>query len=898
MLMGTIEKMLSAKTVAAIGASDVEGSVGYALMKNLLLGKEKRTIYAVNPNRPTVMGLKCYQNVAKIPAHIDLAIIATPAKTVPAIIEECARAGVDGVVILSAGFREIGADGAKLEEEITKAQSKHQIRILGPNCVGFIRPHIGLNATFLRDNPIPGQIAFISQSGALGSAILNWAVSSHIGFSMFASLGSTLDIGYGDMIDYLGEDPNTRSIIIYMEDVHSARKFMSAAKGFARTKPIIVLKAGKHAAGAKAASSHTGALAGDYIVYDAAFKRSGVVRVDEIADLFNCAEVLESRLLPAGPKLGVVTNAGGPAVLAADAIVDHGGELAELSEKSLMALNANLPPYWSHGNPVDVLGDADVKRYELAVETCMLDPNIDGLLVIYTPQGATSPTEVAQAITKLVANRRKPLLTVWMGEDSVREARQIFHSNNIPTYSTPEEAMKTYMYMYRYRRNLDLLYETPQQLSIDISPPKNYLKIIIQKTKESGRTALTQADVDRFLDAYEIPRVKGKLARDADQAVMIASELGYPVVIKIASEDILHKTDVGGVVTSIMNSDTLKEQYKLLLERMKQAKPEAKIDGIYVQKMLKKADYELILGSKKDRDFGAVILFGSGGIGVELFKDFSVGLPPLNQTLARRILEETRIYRALSKGLRNKPPIDMRSLEEIMVRFSNMIVDLPEISEMDINPLAVSDGKLWALDARIIIDPTIKLRRSEPYPHLVMMPYPTKYVIPWRLREGTEVILRPIRPEDEPMELDFIKGLSTETSRFRFFQIIKDLPHDALVRFCNIDYDREMAFIAETTDTDNNQAPQRIEIGVSRLILDPNRRRGEFAVVIADKYQGKGLGTKLVDMLIEVARDKGVEAIYGVVMSGNMAMIRLCEKLGFVIRREQDNVIAELKLNY
>ncbi|HMK82780.1 MAG TPA: GNAT family N-acetyltransferase [Candidatus Bathyarchaeia archaeon] len=896
--MGAIEKMLSPKTVAAIGASDVEGSVGHALMKNLLSGKEKRTIYPVNPNRPTVMGLKSYQNVAKIPAHIDLAIIATPAKTVPAIVEECAKAGVDGVVILSAGFREIGADGAKLEEDITKAQSRHQIRILGPNCVGFIRPHIGLNATFLRDDPVPGQIAFISQSGALGSAILNWAVSSHIGFSMFASLGSTLDIGYGDMIDYLGEDPNTRSIIIYMEDVHSARKFMSAARGFARTKPIIVLKAGKHAAGAKAASSHTGALAGDYIVYDAAFKRAGVVRVDEIADLFNCAEVLESRLLPAGPKLGVVTNAGGPAVLAADSIVDHGGELAELSEKSLLALNANLPLYWSHGNPVDVLGDADVKRYELAVETCMLDPNIDGLLVIYTPQGATSPTEVAQAITKLVAKRRKPLLTVWMGEDSVREARQIFHSNNIPTYSTPEEAMKTYMYMYRYRRNLDLLYETPQELSIDISPPKNHLKIIIQKTKENGRSALTQVDVDRFLDAYEIPRVKGKLARDVDQAVMIAAEIGYPVVIKIASEDILHKTDVGGVVTSIVNSDSLREQYKLLLERMKQAKPEAKIDGVYVQKMLKKADYELILGSKKDRDFGAIILFGSGGIGVELFKDFSVGIPPLNQNLARRILEETRIYQALSKGLRNKPPIDMKSLEEIMVRFSNMIVDLPEISEMDINPLAVSDGKLWALDARIIIDPAIKLRRSEPYPHLVMMPYPTKYVTPWRLREGTEVMLRPIKPEDEPMELDFIRGLSTETSRFRFFQIIKDLPHDALVRFCNIDYDREMAFIAETTDLNTNQAPQRIEIGVSRLILDPNRRRGEIAVVIADKFQGKGLGTKLVDMLIEVARDKGVEALYGVIMSGNMAMIRLCEKLGFAIRREQDSVLAELKLNY
>ncbi len=828
---------------------------------------------------------------------MDLAVIATPAKTVPGIIEECAKAGVDGAVILSAGFKEIGAEGAKLEEAIKAIQSKHQIRILGPNCVGFLRPQIALNATFLRDNPVPGQIAFISQSGALGSAILNWAVSNRIGFSMFASLGSTLDIGYGDMIDYLGEDPNTRSIIIYMEDVHFARKFMSAAKGFARTKPIIVLKAGKHAAGAKAASSHTGALAGDFLVYDAAFKRAGVVRVDEIADLFNCAEVLESRLLPAGPRLGVVTNAGGPAVLAADAIIDHHGQLAELSDKSIQALNANLPPYWSHGNPVDVLGDADVKKYELAASTVMADPNVDGLLVIYTPQGVTPPTEVAQAITKLAENRRKPLLTVWMGEDSVREARQIFRSNGIPTYATPEDALRTYMYMYQYRRNLDLLYQTPQELPVDLAPPKNHLKIIIRKTKDSGRNALTQADVDRFLDAYNIPRVKGKLAKDADQAVMIASEVGYPVVLKISSQDILHKTDFGGVVPGIENSDSLREQYKSLLEKIKKAKPEAKIDGVYVQKMLKKIDYELILGSKKDRDFGAVILFGSGGIGVELFKDFSVGLPPLNQTLSRRILEETIIYQALSKGLRNKPPIDLRSLEEIMVRFSNMIVDLPEIAEMDINPLVVSEGKLWAIDARIIIDPTMTGRKSESYPHLVTMPYPSKYVTPWRLKDGNEVILRPIRPEDEPMELEFIKGLSTETSRYRFFQIIKDLPHDALVRFCNIDYDREMAFIAETTDTDGERA-RRIEIGVSRLILDPNKKRGEFAVVIADKYQGKGLGTKLVDMLIEFARDKDVEGIYGVIMSGNMAMIRLCEKLGFTTRREQDSVLSELKLNY
>ncbi|HXX72975.1 MAG TPA: acetate--CoA ligase family protein, partial [Candidatus Acidoferrales bacterium] len=626
--------MLNPRAVAVVGASESEGSVGQSLMRNLLIGKDARKIFPVNPNRETVMGVKSCPSIAKLPEHVDLAVIATPAKTVPGVIEECVQAGIDGAVIVSAGFKEVGAAGAELENEINRIRSKGDIRILGPNCVGLARPQINLNATFLRDNPQPGQIAFVSQSGALGAAILNWAVSAGIGFSMFASLGSTLDIDYGDLIDYLGDDPNTRSIILYMEAVGNAKKFMSAARGFARTKPIIVIKAGRHEAGAKAASSHTGALAGDFQVYEAAFKRAGVVMVNEIGDLFNCASVLDSRFLPAGPNLAVLTNAGGPAVLAADAVIEHGCQLAQLSPNTMEVMSKALPPYWSHGNPIDILGDAGVTRYELAVKTCMADPQIDGLLVIYTPQGTTQPTPLAESVTKIASDRRKPMLTVWMGESGVRESREIFQRNNIPTYSTPEEAVKTYAYMYQYRRNLDQLYETPQELPVDFSPPKAHLKVVIRNAAKT-RKALTQSEVDRFLDAYAIPRADGALARSAEQAATIAIDIGYPVALKISSQDILHKTDIGGVVTGLDSAQAVKDNYRAIVERAQKVRPEARIDGVYVQKMVSSIDYELILGAKKDKAFGSVILFGMGGIGVELLNDVSIGLAPLNQVLAR-----------------------------------------------------------------------------------------------------------------------------------------------------------------------------------------------------------------------------------------------------------------------
>jgi len=890
--MADIDRMFNPKVVALIGATDKEGTVGEATLKNLLVGKGKHTVYPVNPNHEMVLGLKCYPNIAAVPEHVDLAVVATPANTVPEVVEECGKAGVDGIVVLSAGFREIGAEGVKLEEQIRAVRAKYGFRILGPNCVGFTRPGVHLNATFLRDNPEPGSIAFISQSGALGSAILDWAIVSHVGFSLFASLGSMLDVDFGDLIDFLGSDPATRSIILYVEGIGNAKKFMSAARGFSRTKPIIVLKAGKYTTGAKAVQSHTGALAGDFEVYDAAFKRVGVVRVDEIGDLFNCASVLDSKRLPSGPRLAIITNAGGPAVVAADAVTDRGGELAKLSEQSMRTLNEHLPPYWSRGNPVDVLGDADVQRYQMAIETCMSDPNVDGILAVCTPQGVTRATELAEAVIKLSKDRRKPILTVFMGEKGVLEARKRFAENGIPSYPTPEEAVKTYLYMFRYHRNLDLLYETPEDLPVDLMPPNSHLKLLVKRAVREGKLLLSQADADKFMDAYDIPRLDGGFAKTGEEALMVARRVGYPVALKIVSQDVAHKTDVGGVVINIISSEMLAHEFAKLQERVKILKPEARIDGVYVQRMAEGMDYELILGSKKDRDFGAIVLFGSGGVGVELFRDFSIGLPPLNQVLARRIMEETKVYRALAHGLRNKPPVNLKSLDEVIVRFAGMVSDFPEISEMDINPLFMSGGNVVAADVRIVLDPR-SADYAIPYPHLVIMPYPTKYVVPWKLKDGTDVLLRPIRPEDEAIESEFINGLSEETSRYRFFSIVRNLPHSDLVRFCNIDYDREMAIIAEV-----NEGGRRREIGVGRVITEPDRRRGEFAVVISDQYQGKGLGRKLVDMLIDIAEGKKLESIYGVVLRDNQNMLSLCREMGFTLRSEEDVVRVELQLEY
>ena len=717
-------------------------------MENCLLGQGQRTVYAVNPERETIMGQECYSSITKVPGQVDLAVVATPAWTVPQVVEECGQAGVGGVVIISAGFKEIGQVGRELEEKIADIRAKYGIRIIGPNCLGIIRPHINLNTTFLRRNPQPGRIAFISQSGALGSAILDWAVSANVGFSAFLSVGSMLDVDFGDLIDFLGEDPFTRSIIVYMESVGNARRFMRAARGFARSKPIVVIKPGKYAESARAALSHTGAMAGSYEVYDAAFRRAGIVRVDEILDLFNCASVLDSRFLPRGPKIALITNAGGPGVIAADAVKGYGCELAQLSEKTITELDSSLPPYWSHGNPVDVLGDADVGRFATAITKCLADPGVDGIVVVYTPQGAATPTELAERVVAVAEKRIKPILTVWMGEHEVREGREVFHSKNIPTYASPEVAIKTYMYMWKYKRNLDLLNETPEELSVAYAPPSSHVRLLAERALQEGKTFLTEDKADRFLDAYGIPRAKGILCTSVEQASAAASSVGYPVVLKIVSPNIIHKVDAGGVITGLKSEAELRAAFTRLLDRVQETSPQAQIDGVYVQRMIEDVNYELILGSKKDLDFGAVILFGAGGTTVEAYKDFSTKLPPLNQTLARRLIEDTKIWEILRSGVRNRPPADLRLLEEIVIKFSNLVVDFPEIAEIDINPLVVCDKGIYAVDSRIILDPH-GLDSNDPHRHLVIMPYPVKYITPWRLKNGTEVLLRPIRPEDE-----------------------------------------------------------------------------------------------------------------------------------------------------
>lgn len=894
--MGTLnlDKIFNPKSIAVIGASDEEGTVGYTLMKNLTESKYDGKVYPVNIRKKEILGLKACQSVEQLPEAVDLAIIATPSKTVPDVVEQCGKAGIIGIIILSAGFKEIGPEGKALEDKILEIQKKYNLRIIGPNCLGIIHPDLNLNATFTGKMPKSGNMAFISQSGALGSAILDWAIHENIGFSHFVSLGSMIDVAFGDLIDYFGTDQRTRSILMYIEGIVDARKFMSAARHFARTKPIIVVKAGKFAESAKAAASHTGSLTGEDLVYDAAFKRAGMVRVDEVNDLFNSAEVLGTQPLPKGPNLAIITNAGGPGVMATDSLLTRGGSLAKLDQKTMDELNSILPHYWSRGNPVDILGDARAERFRRAVELCMDDENVDGVLIIYAPQAVANPAQIAKSIVdlwKAKQFRNKTILTCFMGYGEVEEANQIFNENNIPTYSTPEQAVKAYMYMYQYERNLELLYETPEELPVDIVSPKRPLSVIMRNAAAENRELLNEAEAKTFLQYYDIPVARSFVARTPDEAVTVASRVGYPVVAKILSPQIVHKSDAGGVVLDINDEAGLREAFDRITRRAKEYAPDAEILGVTVQHMVEKRGQEVILGAKHDPIFGPVILFGMGGVGVEVFKDFAIGLPPLNQTLARRIMEETKVFQLL-KGFRNMPPANIKQLEEIMVRFSQMLVDFPQLKEVDINPLLANESQVIALDARIVIDKELVFARIEPHQHLVVSPYPKKYETLWKLRDGRTVLLRPIKPEDEPLWLEMFQSFSEESIRYRFFQIIKDTPHEVRVRYCNIDYDREIAIVAELTEEGRRKI-----LGVVRLIVEPDGRSGEIAFIVADPWQGLGLGTKMIEYVIEICKEKGLETIYGIMLPDNRRAIRVMKDMGFVIEyRDDDTVKGTLNL--
>ena len=874
--MGNLRKVLNPDTIALIGATAEEGTVGKILLENLLLSKGKK-LFAVNPHRETVLGLNCYPAIADVPEKIDLALVATPPPTVPSIVDECGRADVEGVIIVSSGFKEMGEEGKKLEEQILGHRKTYGMRIIGPDSLGVIRPNIDLDASILRENMDKGNIAFVSQGGALGAAILDWALDAHIGFSMFASLGSMIDVEFGDLIDFLGNDPHTRSIMLYMEDVVHAKRFMSAARGFAHNKPIMVVKPGRFKSKTKAALSHTGALVSSDQVYDAAFKRAGVVRIKEVADFFNTVRVLHSKRLPKGSRLAIVTNVAWVGVMATDALVELGGNLAKLSDESVNRLNAFLPPYWSKENPIYILGDADVDRFMNTIHICLEDSGVDGLLIIYTPQNVATPDELARAIVEITQKAWKPIITSWIGGKKVQEGREILLQHNIPTYETPEEAVKTYLYMYQYERNLALLYETPAELPVDQAPSKNNLRALIRRTVKESGPILTEEQAKRFLISYGIPTVQARIVSNVEGAISIAKFVGYPVVLKIASPDINLKSDVGGVVLGIGSEERLQLEYEKLMKNVRQHAPGARISGVTVQRMIEKVDYEIILGAKKDEHFGSVILFGMGGTGVQIFRDFSIGLVPLNQTLARRLMEETEVYKML-RGYRGKPPADLRQLEQIIVSFSNLITDFPEIAEMDINPIAISDGKAFAVDARVIIDQD-HLTDPSPiqYAHLSITPYPTRFITTSTLNDGTDILIRPIRPEDEPLEYELLTTVSKETLRGRFFQDV-NITHEMLTRLCNIDYEREIAIVAEIKEGQKKRLA-----GIGRLIIDPDYETGEFAVIVHDDYQARGLGFKLCDLLIGIAQEKGLERFFGFVLTNNKKMLNLCRKLGFTI---------------
>jgi len=876
-----LDKIFSPKNIAVVGASSKQGSVGYSLLKNMIGRGFEGTVYPVNPNHKSVQGIHSYTSIKEVPAEIDLAVVAVPAKFVPGVIQECADSDVGGAVIVSAGFGELDEEGKKLEQNIAETARKKNMRLIGPNCLGIIRPPLNLNASFAPMMPLEGSVAFVSQSGALCTSVIDWATYNNIGFSNFVSIGSMLDVDFGDLIDYFGEDSHTHSIILYIESIKDARSFMSAASGFARSKPIIVVKSGRFAESAEAAASHTGALAGEDAIYDAAFKRAGVLRVYDIEDLFNCAQVLGMQPRPSGKKLCIITNAGGPGVMATDELIEKGGELASLNSKGVKELDAVLPKCWSRSNPVDILGDAKAERYDSALRVCAKKSDADGILAIFTPQDGSDATGSAKAIIENAKLTDKPVFASFIGETSVREAVNTLHSNNIPNYFTPEDAVSTFMNMYRYKHNVELLYETPEAVVSGINPDKKELKRIISGACREKRMILTEAESKNFMKEYGIHSVETVKAENGLEAGKAAEKIGFPVVLKIDSKEVTHKSDVGGVILNLQSTKGVETAFTTIMENVKKANPDAKVEGVTVQRMINKEGYEVLIGSKKDSLFGSVIVFGAGGTAVEVMKDRNIALPPLTQTLARRLMEETKVFDAM-KGYRHKKPANIRELENMLIRFSYLLADFPEIKEVDMNPVLVDEQGAVVLDARIILESEPK-EKDETYSHLAIRPYPKELIKEINV-DGKKIMLKPNRPEYEPMEAEMFKTFSEKTMKYRFFRIIKEVTHDLLVRYTHNDYDREIGIIAEAEEKGEKKM-----LGVVRLIHDPNNESAEFAIVVGDPWQGKGLGSEMMDYILEIARKRGLKQVYGTIMKENRIMVDVCKARGF----EMENIPEE-----
>ena len=877
-----ISPLFKPRAVALIGASEREGSLGTVTFRNLLSAGFQGPVYAVNPAHKRVQGHDCVASVRDIDDEVDLAMIVTPAATVPGILEECGAKGIPAAVILSAGFRETGEQGLALEEEVTRVAAQRGIRFIGPNCLGVMRPDAGLNATFSQAMAEPGRIALVSQSGALCTAMLDWAIPRGIGFSCVVSNGIAADVDFGEILDYLIVDPKTEAIMLYVEGIQDPRRFMSALRAASRAKPVIVMKAGRHAEAEKAAVSHTGALVGSDDVFDAAVRRGGVVRVHNYVDFFAVAETLDAGVRTKGPRLAILTNGGGPGVMAADFLVDKGLPVASLSAETKAKLDDALPRAWSGDNPIDVLGDADAERYAGALRTTLEDPGIDAVLAILVPQALTEPEPVAAAVADIAAATRKPVLTCWMGGPSMESSRKLFRSRGVPTYATPESAVEAFAATAAYRANQEMLLQVPEPLSTPDVPDREGARLIIENALADGRRLLDAVESKAVLASFGIPIVRSMPARDPAEALAIGEEIGFPLVMKIHSTDISHKSDVDGVRVGIRNGRELQAAWREMIETVRARAPAAKIRGILLEPMWHPpSGREIMLGVVNDPVFGPAISVGLGGTLVEVIRDRAIGLPPLNRFLAKRMIERTSASKYLD-DFRGKPAANRRALENAILALSDMVCELPWIEELDINPIVVNDEQAIALDARIGIR-MISASASE-YAHMAIHPYPSHLVREHMLRDGTSIVIRPIRPEDAVIEREFVNGLSERSKYLRFMYALQEITPQMLSRFTQIDYDREMALIAIV-----RAGGRERQVAVGRYITYLDGRGCEFSIVVADDWQNRGIATELLRRLIEIARDRRLEEMHGVVLRENRGMLTLAKELGFTRRSSPED---------
>jgi acetyltransferase len=889
-----LDRIFKPASVAVIGASEKPGSVGRSVFWNLLSNPFGGAVYPVNPKHPNLLGVRTYAGVSDLPERPDLAVIATPAATVPGLVEECAVMGIPGCVVISAGFKETGPAGTALERQILEKARRGRMRLIGPNCLGVMTPPFGLNATFAHDMALPGKVAFLSQSGALGTAILDWSLNTRVGLSAFASVGSMVDVGWGDLIDYFGSDPHTNSIVIYMESIGDARAFLSAAREVVLTKPIVVIKAGRTGAAAKAAASHTGALAGDDEVLDAAFARCGVLRVDTISEVFDLADILSKQPRPRGPRLTILTNAGGPGVLATDSLIRRGGELAELSPGAEKALDGVLPPAWSRHNPIDLLGDAGPERYAKALEIVSSDKDNDGLLVILTPQTMTDPTRTAERLIPYSRIEGKPVFASWMGGRQVLAGSSLLSQAGVPVFDYPDDAVRTFVDLWRFSYNLKGLYETPLQLPEfqDRAPQREKAAGILRAAQKEDRTLLSEVESKDLLSSYGIPAVPTVFAPTEKEASQAAVRMGFPVAVKLYSRTLTHKTDVGGVKLDLGGPEEVERAFAEIRRSVGETAGPGHFQGVTVQPMVRARGQEVILGSHIDPQFGPVVLFGMGGQMVEVIKDVALALPPLNTNLARRLMEKTRVFKAL-QGVRGAPPVDLVALEQLLVRFSYLVVEQPEIKEIDINPLLASAEGLTALDARVILQAP-----GEKAPRPAIRPYPSQYIAVHRLKNGAETTLRPIRPEDEPLVVKFHETLSDTSVFMRYFQplhISQRVAHERLTRICFTDYDREMALVAVHKESTGAGTEA---IGIGRLSRVRWGDEAEYSILVSDRWQNQGLGGSLLGDLIRIAKTEKLKRIVGYILPENGRMQSVSSKLGFALKASKEDglIMATLDL--